>query len=229
MNTAHAATDRERSPDTGAARRGGLLGLVRKLIDYGRELVTTLQNRNTDAPPPDVARRFGGASVALIITRIKRGLMIAAALEQRLLHPRPRSSDPAQPQTQPQTQPQPQPESQPQPKPAASPRAARTPRRPQVDEGEELLGDLPSAKEIAARIRGQRAGAVIVDICRDLGITPQHPLWRDIQMAIIQFGGNAVKLMKVWWQRVDPTAEPILLPEEQARLDWVMAELARPP
>jgi len=45
-------------------------------------------------------------------------------------------------------------------------------------------------------VRRRPIGAVIADICRDLGILPSHPLWRDVQLAIIKHGGSLAGLVK---------------------------------
>jgi len=211
MSAALTTADNACDPALSDGERGRLVGLVRKLIDCGRELIATLKNVNGPNPPLEIARRFGGVSLALIITRITRGLMIAAALEKRLLHPRPRvptQTDRKRPE---------------------SPKASRTPRQPPPDEEEELLGTLPSAREIAARIRNRRIGAVLVEICRDLGITTRHELWRELNDAIIIHGGNTVKLMHAWWRRHEGIVDLPILPEDQARFEQVMAAFAQPP
>jgi hypothetical protein len=59
---------------------GRVLIVVRKLIDYGKQLTSTVQQRAT---APDFARfasRFGTADIALILARITNGLLRAAAL-----------------------------------------------------------------------------------------------------------------------------------------------------
>ena len=210
MNTAPAPTPTAKDPAQRDPERGRLLGLVRKLMDYGRDLVATLQSRNAPNPPLNIAHRFGGATLALIIARITRGLMIAAALERRLLHPRPRAQGQARP-----TQ-------------STSPRPSRTPRKPQPDEAEELLGSLPSAREIAARLRNRKTGAVIVDICRDLGIATDHPLWREIRDAIRSHGGNMAKLLCIWLTRGQQAWHLPLPHEDQARCDRLMAAFTHP-
>jgi hypothetical protein len=55
---------------------------------------------------------------------------------------------------------------------------------------------LPTAEQIAAEVRRRPIGAVIVDICHDLGIMPSHPLWRELQLAVIRHDGSMVKLVK---------------------------------
>ena len=56
-------------PATGAdapIRTGRLLGLVRALIDYGRQLAGTLQQRTSATHLADVTR-LGGATTALLL------------------------------------------------------------------------------------------------------------------------------------------------------------------
>lgn len=219
MNAAQATADREQEPAKRDPARGRLLGLVRKLIDFGRDLMAAMQERDTPATPPmALALRFGSLNVALIIARITRGILLAQALEARLLRPAPpmgaRTGAPRPPRTA---------------------RPARTPPRPRPDADAELLGGLPSAKDIAARIRNQRTGAVIVDICRDLGITTQHPLWREINEAIRYHGGN----LGTWLSNVirdRSTPDFLALCEAQARAQTLapypeppVAARARPP
>ena len=177
-------------------------------IDYGREIVATLRSHGSETPPLRIARNFGAVTVALIIARITRGLMIAAALEARLRHPRPVAVARAE---------------------ATKPRAKRAPRQPRIDEEAELLGDLPSAREIAARIRKCKTGAVIVEICRDLGINTEHPLWRDIRDAIMHNGGQMANMMKIWMRRSARSVDLPLLPEEEAAFQRLMAAFPRPP
>ena len=55
------------------------------------------------------------------------------------------------------------------------------------------LAHLPTAEEIAAEVRRRPVGAVIADICRDLGITPgqlDRAFWDELSHAIIAYGGS---------------------------------------
>jgi hypothetical protein len=110
-----------------------------------------------------------------------------------------------------------------------SPRVSRGPRQKRPDEDAELLGNMPSAREIAARIRNRKAGAVLADICRDLGITADHPLWRQINRAIIVHGGNPGKLLTIWLARGRAVWGLPLSPEEEVLYNKLMAALAQPP
>jgi hypothetical protein len=165
-------------PPTQPSRSANLLGLVRKLIDYGKELAATIRQRAFTNPGP-VISCFGTADVALILARISRGLHRANALEARLLRNADRLDAAPRGASSPRT-----------------PRAPRPPATPSADETNARLTHLPTPEQIAAKVRRQPIGAVIADICRDLGILPSHPLWRELQIAIIRECGNLARLVK---------------------------------
>ncbi len=183
----HAAEPAESAgpQDQGTTRRGRLLGLVRRILDYGRDLVATLQRQNAPAPAADVARRFGTFNLALIIARISRGLALAARLESRLERTPPTRISVESARSCP-----------------PRPRSPRPPTPSPAEDDAALLRALPSAEEISARVRNRPIGAVIVDICRDLGIDASHELWPDIRDAIIQFGGNLSRMLAIWISRI---------------------------
>jgi hypothetical protein len=165
-------------------RTGRLIGLLHKLVDYGKDLIHSLQQRPTAAAPHVIARNFGTMNVALILLRILRGLRLATALEARLVsHPVREAPPPVR---------------------APSDRAPRTaqPAEPRPSRAASQLPDIPTAEDIAEALRHRPVGAVIADICRDLGIVPSHPLWGDILMAVTEFGGNFVRLFKDTLDRI---------------------------
>jgi hypothetical protein len=171
------------SPDT-PNRSGRLLALVRKLIDYGKELAHTVRQRV--ATDPYFARSaFGSNDLTLILACITRGLHLATALESRLVQGAKRLDDaPAHIR-------------------APSPPRQRIPRTPAPDAG---LAPPPTPEQIAAWVRHRPIGAVIADICRDLGILPSHPLWREVQRAIIEHGGSLARLVTTFLDRAFPLA-----------------------
>jgi len=114
---------------------GFLLGLVHKLIDFGKQLAATLQQRAPATNRLTVPRYPGTIDIGLILARIACGLQRAAALEARLLR-RP-----------PQDEARPAPTNAPSPR---QPRAAQPPTRPAVD-ADPGLARLPTAEEIAAQ------------------------------------------------------------------------------
>jgi hypothetical protein len=178
-------------PATGAdapSRTGRLLGLVRALIDYGRQLAGTLQQRTSATNLAEVTRNFGTIDIGEILARITRGLLRAAALETRL------SSRLAREPTAPPAPADPSPR---------QPRAARPVDRT-ANTPDPRLAHLPTPADIAADVRRRPVGAVIADICRDLGIMPSNPLWRELPLAIIANGGNLATLVKDILNRVFP-------------------------
>jgi hypothetical protein len=173
-------------------RRGritGLIGLVRKLNDYGRELATALRERGLTDRPAGPLACFGTHNVALILSRVAAALLRAEALEARLTQSAARADpQPRQPPAPLQRAPRAAP-------PQAGPAAAPDP----------LLARLPTPEEIAADMRRKPVGVVLLDICRDLGITADHPLWCELNLAIIMHGGGLAAFFKDIWQRVNAT------------------------
>ena len=160
-------------------RNGRLLTLVRTLIAYGRHMAAALQQRTSATDLADITRHFGTIDIGEIVARITRGLLRAAALEARLIsHP---IREPATPAAL--TAPSPR-----------EPRAAQ-PEDESAGAGEPRIVRLPTPGDIAAESRRRPAGAVLADICRDLGIVPSNPLWRQLSAAIISYGGNLATLV----------------------------------
>jgi hypothetical protein len=186
-----------------------LLDLVRRLIDYGKELAETLHQRVAENPYfPGFT--YGTNDLALIMARITRGLLRAQALEARLIRLAARPMRPSAPAT------------------AAPPRKPHTD-RPTVHRqpaADTPPTDLPTVDQIAAEIRRRPIGAIIADICRDLRILPSHPLWRDLQHAINHHGGSYIRLLKDLLKRgtyqlppldtAPPIAPPSLFPPAPA-------------
>jgi hypothetical protein len=157
------------APDPKPSRASGLLSLVRRLIDYGRQLAATLRSD---------PRTFSPGDIALILARITRGLLLAEALEVRIIRTAARiDAEPAPPRAASHRQPPPAP-------------------APGLDPGVDPEISLPTPEQIAAWVRRRPIGAVIADICRDLGVMPSHPLWRELQIVVIRHGGSLARLVK---------------------------------
>jgi hypothetical protein len=161
----------------GLTRAGRLLGLVRKLIDYGKELAATLRQRSE---PTDLAliRGFGTVDIARVLARITCGLLRAQALEDKILYNAARLDANPAPQTQ----------------AASSSRDPCAPQTSRVRQADSNVMFLPTPERIAAKVRRQSIGAVITDICRDLGICPDDPLWQELYALITEYGGNYARL-----------------------------------
>jgi hypothetical protein len=165
-------------PEDNQSRFGRLLDLVRRLIDYGRELTATLTQHSV-APDLSAACAFGTIDIRLILARITLGLLRANALEVRLVRRADRpDTAPAARRVSARRQPR-----------------ATAPTTPRTAAAGLDLAHLPTPEQIAAQIRRQPIGAVIADICRDLGIRPCHPLWRELSTLIIRHGGNLAALV----------------------------------
>ena len=164
------------APDPQPSRASGLLSLVRALINYGRHLATTFRSN---------PHKFDASDIALILAHITRGLLRAEALEVRIIRDAVRLDAPSAPT------------------PRAVSHRKSPPARtatPSTETAEALVPGfdlgMPTPEQIAAEVRRRPIGAVIADICRDLGIMPNHPLWAELSVVIIRFGGNLAKLVK---------------------------------
>ena len=202
----HPAPRQDRAARSGVApsQTAHLLILVRKLIDFGVLLANTLKQGASAATLAHVTRYYGIPDVALIIARITRGLQIAAALEARLIS----GASPAQLRPAPVRFPS-----------ARPPRTAMPgeqdtsePERRRASGADARLDRLMSAEAIAADVRRRPVGAVLADICRDLGIMPCHPLWWEVTDAILGNGGNCATLIIERLKRDEFTCDDFGLP-----------------
>jgi hypothetical protein len=163
------------------ARSLRLIGLVRALMDYGRQLIVTARRC---AGTPDFlafARPFGTTHLNQLIARFGCAMSRAAHLEQKLERdanlgahgqPAPRRTAPTARGTR-----------------ARQPaQAARPPVRRAAPNIDPAFAGLPSVAQIAAEIRCRPLQVVIATICRDLGITPEHALWQQLNRALAAFG-----------------------------------------
>ncbi|HEX5326125.1 MAG TPA: hypothetical protein VFW75_05620, partial [Acetobacteraceae bacterium] len=127
---------------------------------------------------------FGTADLALILARITRGLLRAAALEARLRRRAARGRDLMTPASIPPPSPH---------KPRA--RLVAPTDTPAEDP---CLARLPTPREIAAEVRRRPIGAVLVDILLDLGIVPgqmDRATWDELFQDIILYGGSLTTLL----------------------------------
>jgi hypothetical protein len=175
-----------------------LLSLVRRMIDYGRQLAASLQNPTATTDLDHVAETFGSYDFSRIIASILRGLHRAGLLQARLTRldarpdpePNPIGSGPSRPH-------------------GGAPYAPHTPRgnQPPPD-----LIRMPTPEQIAKQVRSNSIGVILADVCRELGITHEHPLWRELFMAIMQYDGSIARLdrdisLRPWLDRA--TRQPI--------------------
>jgi len=164
-----------------------VLGIVHTLIAYGQNLAETLENHASHPHTLPcfrfIATIFFTKDVALILARIKRGLLRAAALEARL-RDRAATGRDIQPVRV-------------RPRSPRNPRAAKPATPPPPYDPR-----LPSIEQIASQVRHRSIGAVLVDICLDLGIIPGQmdpASWNELGDALAQYGGDLTNLV-VWRQ-----------------------------
>ena len=162
-----------------ATRSGRLLTLVRSLIDFALGLGRTLHNQTSPEAVATVTRRFGISDVKVILARLLHGLRLAAELEERIMKDAARLDRP--PRVQPAARPRPD---QPSDTSATQQAAAAIRTR------------LPTAGQIASRLRRKPIGAVIAEICHDFGIVSGDKLWLEIVQAVISHGGAAMRLLR---------------------------------
>ncbi len=166
---------------------GRVLSVLRKLIDLGKQVAATVQQRATAPDFWFFAKPFGTADLAIILTRITNALRLAAALEARLCQRAERGQDLAEmPIPMPSAR-NPRPERQiAPPDTQTEPQSADHPQDPR-------LARLLTEAEIAAEIRRRPIGAIIVDICLDLGITAgqlDRAFWDELAHSIVAYGGS---------------------------------------
>ena len=214
--------DRPATGTDAPSRIGHLLGLVRFLIGYGKQLATTLQQRTPPTDLCNVIRNFGTIDIADIVARITRGLLRAAALEakldQRLAREQAQQAAAAA-LTAPSSR---------------KPRAARPAHHRSVSAPDDPgIVHLPTPEAIAAEIRRRPMGAVIADIIRDLGIVPSDPLWRELAGAVLENGGNLSALFTDTCDRIavflfDPPTESYPAGEAPSLPPWLVSATGPP-
>jgi hypothetical protein len=172
-----------------------LLLVIHALIAYGKKFADALKQPGHSFDYP-LWRRFGSNDPAVILTRLTRALLRAAALEQMLDRRAAKGLDvkeppPAAPRTRKQD--------------AEADTGRRRRRRPREQDSEPVR--IPTPEELKAELRGRHVGAVLADICRDLGVLPgdlDPKIWRELQRAIVIYGGSAIRLFNDMTRRCLP-------------------------
>ena len=186
-------------------RIAAVLSVVAILTEYGSHLADTIEHRAIWRGFATIAQFFGTAAMPVILAHIRRGIMRAVALEHMLLrraargrdlailarrvHAR-RAAEPTAPPAEPATT------ADAAPQPAEAPPAQQPASRPARRTGPEealSLNSLPSMAQLEAEVRRRPIGRTIVDICRDLGISPSlcdGPFWNRVFMAIHCYRGS---------------------------------------
>jgi len=165
-----------------------VLVLLQWIVAFGKDLADTFHQRTANADfHAFVTNRFHTSDLDAIFARIRRGLMLALALQARLTRRAATGRD--IPEAKVRFYP-------PRGKRSGSADKPAKPRRTNIIDLP--LDRLPTAEQIAEELRRRPVGAVLVDICRDLGILPGNltgAQWRDLSDTIVRFGGNMVVLL----------------------------------
>jgi sulfur carrier protein len=191
------STNRAAAGARASRRSGRLLGLIRRLIDHGKDLAAIVR----EPPPLDqllcIGQDFRTCDPAVIIARIERGLRIAAALEDRIVNcaayidkPRTPKPAPARPRDA---------VSQAQARRAQLELAEQTPlpvAELQDDPGAQL-DRRPTLEKITSHVSNRPIGIILTEICQDIGIGYKHQLWWELLDAIDLHGGNYARFERV--------------------------------
>lgn len=196
--------------------KGRVAGLLRRVFNYASEVLTAARLRAATPAADALVQAVGAPDFRRVLCVITIALRRAAVLGPRLsaeagiglrlplrwlrdLKPRgPRAAAAAVAPNAPHTGGPDGPADAP---PAT---AARTTARPALPAGyrAETRREAevrrkeqgPSAGRIVGEMRRRGVGPVLADLCRDLGITSQHPLWPELAAAIRAFGGSTEAL-----------------------------------
>jgi hypothetical protein len=176
------------------SRSAALLQIVRSLIDIGRQRLAAIRSQPGPEETHAIGRAFGTFNVALIVARILRGLRIAAALEVRVVAAAPDLDTPPRARATSAT---------------SAPRSRPKAKRSDAQDDAALLARLPTDREIAEMVRRRPIGVVLVDICHDLGIGIDHPLWQELKWVIIDHHGTPEPVMARTFQRLNDVRREI--------------------
>ncbi len=189
-----------------------LAGLLRRVFDYGKQLLVAVRLRAACPEFPRLAKPFGTTDLRRILARISSAMGRVLLLEDGFLRqaglglyavaPRIRTPSARKPRAA---------------RPDTAPREAPPPAQPARRSD---ASQVPTAAQLTAELRRHPAGVVLAGICRDLGITPHHPLWEEVSRAIVACGGSIAGLEQDadtrWcsqrWLEI-PVARPASIPD----------------
>jgi len=189
-----------------------LLQVLHWLVGYGRTVAETLHQRGAQEFRR-FAARYRRSDFNEILARIRRGLVLAAALEEKLLTRAKTGRDVVPVKIH---------WFAPRPNRAAGSTGTRT--RVRHTNIVDMPPDpLPTAAQIAAELRRRPLGAVLADICRDLGIKPSdltQVQWAELNHLIMRYGGNPSDVLFAEWNlQMQPLFEAELGKKKPAPAD----------
>jgi hypothetical protein len=138
-----------------------LLNVLTLIIQAGAAFLANIAGKMEPHEVQSIADAFGTFNLSVIVARVFRGLRLAnalkrrvAATETRIDHPRPVRATVSH---------------------TDAPRGPRRRKPTDAHDNGALLANVPTEAEIAAMLKNRTIGAVLADICADLGIVPGHP------------------------------------------------------
>jgi hypothetical protein len=177
------------------------LHVVRVLLDYGRHLADTASDRAAAPGFATIAGCFGTANLALILARLRRGILRAAALERVLLARAASGRDIQLAASRNRAANRPS-----VPADAASQQTAPpTPRHvapaPSLSLGPDHPANIhtPTLEQLEAQVRRRPLGRTIVEICLDLAVVPglcTGTFWNELFDLARCHGGSIARLMQ---------------------------------
>ena len=174
-----------------------VLYVLRFLIDYACNLAATAEHCAIDDDIAPVGLSFPkGITFAALIIRVARGIKRALALQEMLLQRAATGQDivPVPP-----------------PRERSGASGKRNKDKPPQDER------LPSAAEIAAELQRRPVGAIVAEICHDIGIAAEdltEEQWDALQAVIDTYGGDRMKLFPAVRNRLNARFEAYIADPE---------------
>ena len=184
------------------SRIARVIRIVQWLIAYGTQLVTAVREHPTEPLAQSLAYRFHTPDLGMILRRLTRGLMRAAALEAWLNERAAAGHDLRDPSLR-----------EPSPgKPRSAPSAAPPEGDAKTAPWWQDPNHVPTQEEAAAEVRVRPPGAVISGITEDLRVLDcaiDQATWSELKHAINNYGGDHVRLIirDLRW-RFDPNRIP---------------------
>ena len=178
-----------------------VLYVLRFLIDYACHVAAFAEECAMHGDIRPVAVPFGkGITIEALIIRVARGLKRALALRDMLQQRAETGCDIERVQRR-----------------ASGPGGRSSPdgetdKPPHVER-------LPSAAEIAAELEHRPIGAIVADICHDIGIVPSdltREQWHALQAVISTYGGSQAKLWPAMQHTIEAQMEAVMLDPEHA-------------
>jgi len=208
---------------------GRVIAIVRWLIGYGTMLATAVRDHPTEPLARSIVYWFLAPDPDVVLRRLTRGLIRAAALEAWL---RERAAGGRELRSPPIPLPSPR---KPRSGPPAAPPAGDARPAPWWQDPDHV----PTKEEAAAEVRNRHPGVVMAGVSEDFGVLNcalDPSVWAELRHAIDSYGGDNVRFwIRNMRRRFDPARRPESWAEEpppiwqSPPLDGWMPAPAHPP